>query len=69
MEEQKVRMFLGGWTWKPNLTIFGHLSYDVGYFRGAGRLGAKQGGEQRKDTHFLDLHTGLSVCRRRREHV
>lgn len=39
MGAQKVRIVLGGWTWKPNLTIFSHLSYDVGYFRGAGRLG------------------------------
>ena len=44
-----------------NLTIFSHLSNHVGYFRSAGRLGAQQGGEQRENTHLLDLHTGLSV--------
>lgn len=69
MEERKVRMWLGGWAWNPNLTIFGHLSYDVGYFRGAGRLGVQQGGEQGKNAHLLDLHTGLCVCRRKTEGI
>lgn len=55
MEEQKM-----------SLTIFGHLSYDVGYFRGARRLGVQQGGEQGKNAHLLDFHTGLSVYRRKR---
>lgn len=49
-EEEKVQKYItdkwryreSGCSWvdrKMSLTIFGHLSYDVGYFRGARRLG------------------------------
>ena len=48
---------------KGKLTIFGQLSDDVGHFRGAGRLGVQQSGEQRKNAHLLDLHAGLGVWR------
>ncbi|TNN50836.1 hypothetical protein EYF80_038983 [Liparis tanakae] len=67
MEEQEVLVFLGGRAWKTKLTVFGHLSDDVGHFGGAGGLGAEQGGQQEEDAHLLDLHTGLGVCRRNKE--
>ena len=47
-----------------NLTIFGQLSNDVGYFGSAGGLGGEQRGQHGEETRLLDLLTGLHIWKR-----
>lgn len=60
-----ISSFKNSTTFSISLTIFGHFSNDVGYFRGARRLWVEQRKKIMKNVHLLDLHAGLRVYRRK----